>query len=108
MIDLETLKNNNIKLSNHLDSIKADVTAQGGVVFGQHTFTSELQVLQVAMLECPQGDKVMRLACLSTQSQSSVMTPCVCPAGTGRRTQRPWRSPGSCQRPIERLLLCTI
>ena len=56
MIDLETLKNNNIKLSNHLDSIKADVTAQGGVVFGQHTFTSELQVLQVAMLECPQGD----------------------------------------------------
>ena len=56
MIKLETLKTNNIKLSEHLDSFKADVTAQGGVVFGQHTFTSELQVLQVAMLECPQGD----------------------------------------------------
>ena len=56
MSKLETLKANNIKLNDRLDSIKADVTAQGGVVFGQHTFTSELQVLQVAMLECPQGD----------------------------------------------------
>ena len=46
----------NIKLSDRLDSIKADVTAQGGVVFGQYNFTPELQVLQVAMLECPQGD----------------------------------------------------
>jgi hypothetical protein len=66
MIELETLKTNNIKLSECQDSIKADVTAQGGVVFGQHTFTSEVQVLQVAMLECPQ--KVMHLACLLTQS----------------------------------------
>ena len=56
MTELETLKNGNIKLSDRLDSIKADVTAQGGVVFGQYNFTPELQVLQVAMLECPQGD----------------------------------------------------
>ncbi len=64
MIDLETLKNNNIKLSNHLDSIKADVTAQGGVVFGQHTFTSELR----CKWQCWSAPKVMHLACLSTQS----------------------------------------
>jgi hypothetical protein len=56
MTKLETLKNANIKFSDCLDSIKADVTAHGGVVFGQYTFTSELQVLQVAMVECPQGD----------------------------------------------------
>jgi hypothetical protein len=53
--ELAALKADNVKISGRLDVIKADVTAQGGVVFGQHTFTSEFQVLQVAMLECPQG-----------------------------------------------------
>jgi hypothetical protein len=56
MDKLGTLKANNVRLSDHLDAIKADLTNQGGIVFGQHTFTSELQVLQVAMSECPQGD----------------------------------------------------
>ncbi len=56
MDELATLKANNVRLSDHLDAIKVDLTAQGGVVFGQHTFTSELQMLQVAMLECPRGD----------------------------------------------------
>jgi hypothetical protein len=56
MIKLETLKTNNVKLNECLESFKVDVTAQGGVVFGQHTFTSEVQVLQVAMLDCSQGD----------------------------------------------------
>jgi hypothetical protein len=32
------------------------MTAQGGVVFGHHTFTSELQIMKIFMLECPQGD----------------------------------------------------
>jgi hypothetical protein len=50
---LDNLKTDNTKLSDWLESIKADVTAQGGVVLGHHTFTSELQIMQVAMLECP-------------------------------------------------------
>ncbi len=53
---LDNLKANNIKLSDWLEAIKADVTAQGSIVFGHHTFTSELQIMQVAMSECPQGD----------------------------------------------------
>jgi hypothetical protein len=53
---LATLKANNVRLSDHLDAIKVDLTAQGGIVFGQHIFTSELQVLQITMLECPRGD----------------------------------------------------
>jgi hypothetical protein len=56
MDKLAALKVNNVKISDCLDVIKVDVTAQGGIVFGQHTFTSEFQVLQVAMLECPQGN----------------------------------------------------
>jgi hypothetical protein len=56
MGELTTLKADNVKLSDRLDSIKADVTAQGGVVLGHLTFTSEFQVMQVAMSECPQGD----------------------------------------------------
>jgi hypothetical protein len=56
MDKLAALKANNIKISDRLDVIKEDVTAQGGVVFGQHTFTLEFQVLQVALLECPQGN----------------------------------------------------
>jgi len=39
-----------------LDAIKAEVTAQGGMMLGHHTFSSEIQVLQIAMKECPQGD----------------------------------------------------
>jgi hypothetical protein len=53
---LDDLKANNIKLSDQLESIKADMTAQGGVIFGHHMFTLELQVMQVAMSECPQWD----------------------------------------------------
>jgi hypothetical protein len=56
MDKLATLKANNVRLSDHLDAIKVDLMAQEGVVFGQHTFTSELQVLQVVMSECPQGN----------------------------------------------------
>jgi len=39
-----------------LDAIKAEVMAQGGMMLGHHTFSSEIQVLQIAMKECPQGD----------------------------------------------------
>jgi hypothetical protein len=46
----------NKKLRGELEALAADVTAQGGVVLGQHTFTSELQVLALCMIECPSGD----------------------------------------------------
>jgi hypothetical protein len=45
-----------VKMREELDAIKADVTAQGGVMLGHHTFSSEIQVMQIAMKECPQGD----------------------------------------------------
>jgi hypothetical protein len=41
MDKLAALKANNVKISDCLDVIKADVMAQGGVVFGKYTFTSE-------------------------------------------------------------------
>ena len=50
------LRADNVKLTERIDGIRADLTAQGGVVFGRHTFTSELQVLQLAMAECPGGE----------------------------------------------------
>jgi hypothetical protein len=50
------LRVDNVKLMKRIDGIRADLTAQGGVVFGRHTFTSELQVLQLTMAECPGGE----------------------------------------------------
>jgi hypothetical protein len=48
---LDNLKADNFKLSDWLESTKEDVTDQGDVVFWRHTFTSELQIMQVAMSE---------------------------------------------------------
>jgi hypothetical protein len=56
MWELDDLKANNVKLSDRLEAIKVDVTAQGSVMFGHCTFTSELQIIQDAMSERPQGD----------------------------------------------------
>jgi hypothetical protein len=50
------IRNGQVKMREELDAIKADVTAQGGVMLGHHTFSSKIQVLQIAMKECPQGD----------------------------------------------------
>jgi hypothetical protein len=39
-----------------MEKLSADVTAQGGVVLGRYTFTSELQLMELCMKECPAGD----------------------------------------------------
>jgi hypothetical protein len=36
--------------------MRVDLIAQGGFVFGRHTFMSEIQFLQVALAECPGGE----------------------------------------------------
>jgi hypothetical protein len=50
------IRDGQVKMREELNAIKADVTAQGGVMLGHHTFSSEIQVMQIAMKECPQGD----------------------------------------------------
>jgi hypothetical protein len=50
------LKLTNTHLEQRLDRLAADITAQGRVVLGRHTFTSELQLLQLCLKECPKGD----------------------------------------------------
>ena len=39
-----------------VDRLVADVTAQGGAVLRRHTFTSELQVRALVMMECLSGN----------------------------------------------------
>ncbi len=56
MGELDNLKADNVKLNDWLEAIKADVTAQGSIVFGCHTFTLELQIIKAALLECPHAD----------------------------------------------------
>ena len=50
------LKRDNDRLKARIDLLAADVTAQGGVVLGKFTFTSELQLLALCMKECPTGE----------------------------------------------------
>ena len=50
------LKQANEQLTQRLDSLSTDITAQGGVVLGKHTLTSRLHLLQLCMKECPKGD----------------------------------------------------
>ena len=50
------LRAENVKLTVRIDRLRADLTAQGGIVFGRHSFTLELQILQLAMVECPGGE----------------------------------------------------
>jgi hypothetical protein len=54
--ELNALRAKNIKFGERLEAMRADLMAQGGIVFGRHTFTSEIQVLQVALAECPVGE----------------------------------------------------
>jgi hypothetical protein len=46
----------NITLGSKLNQLTADITAQGGAVLGRHMFSSEWNVKDLAMLECPSGD----------------------------------------------------
>jgi hypothetical protein len=50
------IRDGQVKMREELDAIKADVMAQGSVMLGHHTFSSEIQVMQIAMKECLQGD----------------------------------------------------
>jgi hypothetical protein len=50
------LTTENITLGSKLNQLAADITAQGGAVLGRHTFASEGNVKDLAMLKCPSGD----------------------------------------------------
>ncbi len=52
----DELRQKNSLLTQRVEGLAADITAQGGVVLGKHAFTSELQLLQVCMKECPKGN----------------------------------------------------
>ena len=43
------IRDKQVKMGAEIDGIKVDMTAQGGVMLGHHTFSSEVQVLQIAM-----------------------------------------------------------
>ena len=90
---LSVLREDNIKLSERIDAIKADVTAQGGVMLGHHTFSSEIQVMQVAMAECPQGDA---FSLLVDPMSLFCQTQCTHHCLAGRKSQRPWKNQESC------------
>ncbi len=50
------LKHDNTLLVERLNCLATDVTAQGGVMLGKHTFTSEAHLLELCMKECPKGN----------------------------------------------------
>ena len=50
------LKCANDQLKDRIEMLAADVTAQGGVILGRFTFTSELHLLALCMKECPNGE----------------------------------------------------
>jgi hypothetical protein len=54
--DNARLASENVTLSNKLDQLAVDITAQGGAILGRHTFSSEVKVRDLAMLECLSGD----------------------------------------------------
>jgi hypothetical protein len=56
MQDNVDLTRANELLKGRIERLAADVTAQGGVTLGRYTFTSELQLMELCMRECPSGD----------------------------------------------------
>ena len=56
MQDNVDLKRANEQLKDRIEMLAADITAQGGVLLGKFTFTSELQLLALCMKECPNGE----------------------------------------------------
>jgi hypothetical protein len=51
-----SLKQSNAHLMCQIEKLSVDLTAQGGVVLRRYSFTSELQLMEVCMKECPRGD----------------------------------------------------
>ena len=72
------LKASNMALTTHVSELTAEVSAQGGVVLGNMTFTSEAQIMQLVMMECPSGDafeiftNVMSLPCFDSSYEPVV------------------------------------
>ena len=56
MQEIVDLKRANDQLKDRIEMLAADVTAQGGVILGRFTFTSELHLLALCMKECPNGE----------------------------------------------------
>ena len=50
------LRQENSKLVSRIDRLTADFSARGGVTLGKHVFSSELQLSELVMKECPPGD----------------------------------------------------
>ena len=55
MQESDHIKHENFLLLQWLDQLAADITAQGGVMLGRHTFTSEIHLLQLCMKEFLKG-----------------------------------------------------
>ncbi len=55
------LKRDNERLKGALEKLAVDVTAQGGIVVGRFTFTSELKLTKLCVKECPKGDAFAHL-----------------------------------------------
>jgi len=72
------LKASNMALTTHVSELTAEVLAQGGVVLGNMTFTSEAQIMQLVMMECPSRDAfkiftdVMSLQCFDSSYKPGV------------------------------------
>jgi hypothetical protein len=72
------LKASNMALTTRISELTAEVSAQGGVVLGSMTFTSEAQIMQLVMMECPSGDAfkiftdVMSLPCFDSSYEPVV------------------------------------
>ena len=72
------LKASNMALTTRVSELTAEVSAQGGVVLGNMTFTSEARIMQLVMMECPSGDAfkiftdVMSLVCFYSSYEPGV------------------------------------
>ena len=53
---MRDLVDDNTRLCERVESLSAEVTSQGGVILNGLAFTSEAQVKEVVMRECPEGD----------------------------------------------------
>jgi hypothetical protein len=53
---MKDLLEDNTHLRERVESLSADVTSQGGVILDGLSFTSEAQVKEVVMKECPKVD----------------------------------------------------
>ncbi len=72
------LKASNMALTARVSELTAEVSAQGGVVLGNMTFTSKAQIMQLVMMECPSRDAfkiftdVMSLQCFDSSYKPGV------------------------------------